>query len=267
MKIMIKKLTRRFKAKEVKQARSDKTEVVSKPKTEKDYFKSARSWADDIYTSTIVSRNRYKMAFLGMTALCALLALSVMVLAPIQHTELVVVHEGDNGFSWLSTTKSHEHISSSWAKTQSEIAHYVVARESYDPTTYQYQTGLVQLLSSPRVQAEYEISQDSSNKSSPINLLGSKGYRTVTVKGVFQLDSKSKNVGKQKNHTNLAQVNYVVEDHFFGGEGQSIKTDYTVLVSWKYTGIPSQPSEMFRDWDGFKVTKFIVQQTSADTNN
>lgn len=258
---IFRKNVRNIKAKEVKVAKAAKPKAGKNIKTDKEYFKTARSWADDIYTATIVSRNRYKAAFLVSFGLSILLAFCVLVLVPIQHTELVVVHEGANGYTWLSTTKSHYHPPMSWVREQAEIAHYVTARESYDPLVYKYQTKEVNLLSAPQVQAEYEMAQSSENKASPINILGAKGYRTVVINSILPVDSVKKNTTntpKKERHVNLAQVNFVVIDHLFG-ENRTIKTPYTALVSWEYDGVPSSPDKKLMNWDGFRITKYLVQ--------
>jgi type IV secretory pathway component VirB8 len=231
-----------------------------------DYFKTARTWSDDYYTMTTVSRDRYRWAFYGMSGLTAILAFSVMALVPLQHTELVIAHEGPSGYTWLSTTESQKHQSQSWARTASEIAHYVRARESYDPVLYANQTQEVDQLSNQHVQGTYELSQSSANKNAPINLLGAKGYRTVIINNVLALDSVSKNRPNGiKSHINLAQVDYVVEDHLFG-EPQTINTPYTALVSWTYNGTSSNPQLMLSNWDGFMVTKFKPQPVNTGTN-
>lgn len=248
---------------------ADKSSKGRSKKPKDTYFTRAKSWADDIYAATVVSRNRYKAAFYGALGLCVVLVLCVLMLVPAQHTELVVVHEGNGGYVWLSTTKRNYHPAMNWVREQAELAHYVIARESYDPTLYRYQTKEVNLLSSPEIQAEYELAQDEDNKSSPINVLGAKGYRTVVVNSILPLDSESQNKegqSKADRHVNLAQINFVIEDHLFGQKA-TIKLPYTALVSWKYTGVPSKPDAMLKDWDGFKVTKYLVQPKNIDKSD
>lgn len=268
-------LLSRINGNEIKKAKKEKAHKIKKPedlKQKKDYFKTAKTWADDIYTSVIVSRNRYKVAFYLMSALVFVLGFCVLILAPMQHTELVIVHEGEGGYTWLSTTKQREKPTMNWARTQSEIAHYVMTRESYDPLMYRYQTHEVRLLSSPEVEAGYELAQSSDNKLSPINMLGAKGYRTVQIQSILPLDSESKNTDEQNQsnqhdlHTNLAQVNFVMVDHIFG-QSQTIKMPYTALVSWTYTGVPSDPDDMMRNWDGFTVIKYDAQPKNIGNND
>ena len=226
-----------------------------------DYFQHANSWADDIYTAMITSRNRYQLAFFACLLLCALLTVCLIILIPTQHTELVVVHEGDSGYVWLSTTQQDAKLPSNWARSKAEIAHYIITRESYDPLLYGYQSNEVKLLSSPQVLNEYEISQDNSNKLAAINLLGSKGYRTVTVNNVLSLNDFQK--GKK---VNLAQVDFVIVDHLFG-DTQTIKTPYTALVSWQYNHLPTDSQKMLSNWDGFQITKYIIQPVGFDDDN
>ena len=65
--------------------------INSKSKVKKqDYFTLAKTWNDDIYTQAVISRNRYKIVFYWAAGLATLLVLSVIMLAPMQHTELVV---------------------------------------------------------------------------------------------------------------------------------------------------------------------------------
>lgn len=222
------------------------------------YFQQAKNWADDIYTATIISRNRYRVAFLSIAVLSALLVLCICMLIPVQHTELVVVHQGDSGYTWISTTKPKQILPQNWTRTRAEIAHYVLARESYDPLLYRYQTHDVNLFNTSEVQAEYEMAQDSHNKSSPINILADKGYRTVLINNIMMLDSISKNKKDITHHVNLAQVDFVVEDHFFGSQ-RTLKTPYSAIISWQYEGIPSDAYLKLKNWDGFKVTKYVVE--------
>ena len=250
-----------IKAAEVHRAHKAAPKKGKDLKSQKAYFQAARSWADDVYTATIISRNRYKAAFMAMMGLSVILVFCLMVMTPLQRTQLVVVHQGLSGYTWLSTTKRGYKPVPSWVQVQSEIAHYVQTRESYDPMLYSHQTQLVKLLSSSMVFGQYEMTQAGTHKGAPINLLGTKGYRTVTINNILPLDSVTKNikgqVGKPK-HVNLAQVNFVVHDHLFGASNV-VNTPYTALISWSHTGTPQDPQSLMENWDGFMVTKYVVQ--------
>ncbi|OGT30626.1 MAG: hypothetical protein A3E87_06600 [Gammaproteobacteria bacterium RIFCSPHIGHO2_12_FULL_35_23] len=223
------------------------------------YFQQANSWADDLYTRMTISKNRYQLAFYSALLLCSLLIICLIILIPTQHTELVVVHEGEDGYVWLSTTQTDSTLPTTWPRSRAEIAHYVTTRESYDPLLYNYQANEVKVLSSPQVLNEYELSQESNNKFAAINLLGDKGYRTVTINNVLPLSNIQS--GKK---INLAQINFVVVDHLFG-DSKTIKIPYTGLISWQYTNFPTDPKKMLSDWDGFQITKYISQPVMTDS--
>jgi len=227
------------------------------------YFQTARSWSDDIHAETVVSRNRYKVAFYSMSGLCALSIICIMMLIPLQSTQLVIVHEGANGYVWVSTAKADAHIKPNKARTRAELAHYVMTRESYYPEMYIHQTKEVSLLSSPAVLNEYELSQAQSNKLAAINLLGNKGYREVQINSIVSLDSLSQNQSGQKaTHINLALVYYTLIDHFYG-ESKTQATHMMAKVSWAYDGVPDNPSAILNDYDGFKITGFSAQLSNA----
>lgn len=252
----------KLKAKEVKKAHLGAPLAAKPVAAGQDYFQVAQSWADDVYTSMTISRNRYQMAFFAMALLCVCLVIGMVTLLPLQHTALVVVHEGSGGHIWLSTVTSHDNVPVNWARTEAEIAHYVQVRASYDPSLYQDEAKEVNLLSSPEVQLQYALSQSSRHPHAPVHLLGDKGYRTVIVHNVLPLDSVSQNKNGINTHVNLAQVNYTVIDHWFG-EDQTTQTPYTALVSWRYAGIPHNPEKLLHDWDGFLVTKFMIQPVNV----
>ena len=257
MRALFTQILRNFQTKEVKQARADKNQTQTG-----DYFQAARHWSDDIYMASLVSRNRYRTAFYGMSSLVALMAVSIVGLVPLQHTELVVVHEGESGYTWLSTTRAGEQPPVDWDRTQAEIAHYVQTREAYDPLLYRTQVQEVKLFSSAGVQAEYDLSQSKDQKFSPINVLGAKGYRTVQVNSVLRLDDESQSKNKKDLHSNLAQVSYLVTDHFLGSS-DTISVPYLALISWETLGVPEDPEQKLRNWDGFTVTKFQTQAVSV----
>lgn len=228
--------------------------------TPSNYFEEAKSWADDYYSLAILSRNRYQIAFYSCLAVCALFLVTLMSLLPLQHTQLIVVHQGQAGYNWVTISKPGYQVKPNWARSQAEIAHYVISRESYDPVLYAYQSNEVKLLSSSSVNNQYALSQASSNKSAPINLLAAKGYRTITINSILPISNKTKNKAP------IAQVSFITHDFLFGSQ-RSINTPYTALVSWRYLGVPNNPNKALHDWDGFQVTKYLVQPVITEKDS
>ena len=72
------------------------------------YFTLASSWSDDWVSQTLLSKQRYKLLFIIMSSLCALLVIAIILLTPLVRTQLIVVHEGVGGQgSWVSVVKNN----------------------------------------------------------------------------------------------------------------------------------------------------------------
>ena len=229
--------------------------------SKQNYFTQARNWADDIYTTTIISRNRYQMAFFAAMGLVALSMLALIVLIPLQHTELLLVNHYPDG-RVLVEPIHQPYAPSNPSQVESELIHYVVNRESFAESSYKEQYSLINLLSNNDVSQQYRDTQSSGNPQSPINVLKRDGLRTVHVESVIFIDSVLKNKGKppsEQAHTNLAEVNFTVSDQ--SKNSTLIKTHaLTVLISWTYRGTPKDPGDRWRNWNGFTVTRYSVEQ-------
>lgn len=240
------------------------TESKNPPNQEKanpDYFTLATNWADDMHATIVASRNRYKLAFYVALLLSIFLAIAIDLLIPLQRLQPLLINHYQDGRVSVQPVSSSK---ASQAQIESDIVRYVVNRESYDPVSFAEQYSLVNLLSDAATAEDYNRQQSASNKNSPINVLGNKGYRTVHVDSVVFLDKESFNKGKPKskqNHQNLAQIEFTIEDHAEDSNNKTIPL--TVLLSWKYRGMPSDPEDQWRNWDGFTVVRYDVQQRNV----
>lgn len=231
------------------------------PTSKENYFTQARSWADDIYTAAVISRNRYQMAFFSAMVLAGLSILALIVLIPLQHSELLLVNHYPDGRVLVEPL--HEpYAPSNPSQVESELIHYVVNRESFAESSYKEQYSLINLMSNNDVAQQYRDAQSSNNPESPIIALRRDGLRTVHVESVIFIDSVLKNKGKppsKQTHTNLAEVNFTVSDQ--SKNSTLIKTHaLTVLISWTYRGTPKDPGDRWRNWNGFTVTRYSVEQ-------
>ena len=229
--------------------------------SKKNYFTQARGWADDIYTAAVISRNRYQMAFFAAMGLAALSILALIILIPLQHSEFLLINHYPDGHVWVEPSHQ-QYVPSNPSQVESELIHYVVNRESFSESSYKEQYSLINLMSNNEVSQQYRDTQSPSNPQSRINVLRRDGLRTVHVESVIFIDSILKNKGKPPNeqtHTNLAEVNFTVSDQ--GKNSTLIKTHpFTALISWTYRGIPKDPDDRWRDWNGFTVTRYSLEQ-------
>ncbi|MBU0455998.1 MAG: type IV secretion system protein [Pseudomonadota bacterium] len=232
---------------------------MNKPMTE--YFECANSWADDLYTEAVVSRNRYQFAFFWISGLASLLVISLIVLLPLRRTELVIVHQFNDGTVWVEPghQKAAPHNKQA---VESEIVRYVVNRESFSVDSYNERYSLITLLSSARVAQEYAEQQAIQNKQSPINRLGRHTVRKVQVDNVVFLDNEGFQKDAHQVHHNLVQVDFRITDHNTQ-TGQSKTKSMTALISWVHRGTPKNPEDKWRNWDGFVVTRYETEQRNV----
>ena len=228
------------------------------------YFNLARHWADDFYTQAVLERNRWRaIALFVLLPLSGLLLLCVTLLIPAQHLEPILINHYENGQVLVEPLKKNS-LPKRQAEIESELVRYVVNRESYNAHFYNEQYQLVNVLSSNQVAKHYMDEQNTGNKNSPINTLGSSGTRSVHVQSVVFLDDEGNTQasGSLHTHHNLAQVNFTVTQHD-NASGKEASVPLTALIAWAYRGTPNDPEALWKNWDGFTVTSYTVQQRSV----
>jgi len=196
--------------------------------------------------------------------LVVLLLLCVLTLTPLQHLEPIIVHHYENGLVSVTAERNKKLVINA-GQIESDLVRYVINRESYSPAAYPTQYSLTNLLSDSGISAQYRRIQSSNNKNAPINLLGKRILRTVHIESVLFLNNASDSLSKKEqlgSQHNLAQVSFSIIDRN-KATGAKQKTPLIVLISWRYRGRPKNPNEAWRNWSGFTVTHYDVQQRNV----
>lgn len=226
------------------------------------YYEQACSWADDRFGGIEASRNRYRFAFMSAMILSTALTLALAVMMPLKQLEPIIIHQYENGITTAERLMQDLPVASQ-AQIESDLVRYVIQRESYDVTSYRAQFELIHLLSANSVSSEYDKTQRSSNKESPVNQLGTQISRSVHVYSVNFIDQEHFNdkeqKGRKRNHHDLAEVVFSIQDRN-KTSGTETEHHYTALISWHYTGIPASPDARWKNWNGFEVTRYSIQQ-------
>lgn len=220
-----------------------------------DYFKEAKSWADDNFSRVQQSRNRYQLAFLFAMGLNIAAIISVAVLVNYQTLVPIMVHHYDNGVTTVELlTQVNAPINK--AQVESDIVRYITNREAYDLSSYRAQFDLINLLSNNSVSGEYVQEQDKNNKEAPINVLGALASRQVHIYSVNFLDSELFNEKDiTANHHNVAEVVFTLIDTEKSG-GKSKEQQFSALIAWQYVTPSNSPMERWHNWDGFQVIRY-----------
>jgi len=228
-----------------------------------DYFKRARTWADDNFGRLEQSRHRYQVAFLAAMGLNLVAICAIGILANYQTVVPMMVHHYDNGVTTVEPVKQDK-APINRAQVESDIARYIELREAYDVSSYRAQFELINLLSDNTVNREYLAQQDKSNPLSPIQTLGNNTKREVHIYSINFLDSLFANEQDiHKDHHPLAEVVFSLLDTD-KMTGKSTLTHFNAIISWRYTTPPASPEMRWQNWDGFEVTRFSKQPRNKE---
>ena len=225
------------------------------------YFAQACSWADDRFGTIEASRNRYRAAFLLALLLNSALALAIAMMMPLKQTEPLLIHHYSNGLTMVEPIKDKQQLINQ-AQIESDLVRYVVNRESFDVSSYRAQFELVNLLSASDVARDYVDTQRKNNPKSPLNELGTQISRAVHIYSINFIDRESLNAtekhAKAKNHRDLAEVVFAMLDK--NKSGTEVAHHYTALISWRYLGMPTAPEARWKNFNGFEITRYTLQQ-------
>lgn len=223
-------------------------------KSPKTYFEKATEWATDRYGLLENRLYQCKCALTVSGGLNCLLVIAVMMLASNQKLIPMLVHHYPNGVVTIDAMDKNK-APVNKAQIQSDISRFIVARESYDISSYHSQFELMALLANSDVADEYEKEQSHHNSDSPINRLGDTGSRKVHIYSIDFLDKEALNTKGDKRHKNLAQVVFSVQEHDRLSR-KSNQVHYSAVVSWRYLKPSDNPQERWLNFDGFQVTRY-----------
>ena len=252
-----------------KQRQADRPKKVDKP--QEDYFVQAAHWHDEIFTSVLISRNRYQVAFFAAFGCIAILGFALMTMVPLEKTQLIVVHQQQDGYSWVSTTKpSTLKLGRSEAQIKQSIGNFIRLRESYHPETYRENAQLVKYFSSAAVENAF-LSEQNSDDSLTV-VLGKKGFRSIAIESIQLLSAEKDHVSILPTK-NMALVRFTLIDKDMDGKVQNI-THEQAFVTYVWIGEPENPELKLLNYDGFTITSYEkttvntgdVTQTSPSTN-
>lgn len=230
-----------------------------------DYFKRARTWADDQFGRLEQSRNRYQAAFLSAMSLNVIALVVIGILANYQTVVPMLVHHYDNGVTTIEPIKNSQ-TPINRTQIESDIVRYIQYREAYDVSSYRAQFELVNLLSNGTVAKEYLGEQEASNPVSHIHTLGNNTKREVRIYSINFLDSVLANEQDiRKDHHALAEVVFSLIDTD-KTTGKTSSSHYNAMISWQYTNPPESPETRWQNWDGFEVTRYSKQTRLMETH-
>ena len=248
---------------------NNKKEVIAE--STQSYFESARDWATERYHTQKVMANRWQLAFWVQLAFSVVLVIALMMMLPLKTWEpLIIEHDLQTG-EFFTHPAPVENLPKTQQEIESDLVHYVIARETYSPTDEGVRYRQVQFMSAPAVFTPFVEAHRSGSPDSPETLLGDKGLRTVEVEDVIFFDaSDPRHYQSKRESKKAALVPPIAKVDFMTTEitGQSVTKKYWVAtISFEYLGTPNHKEAAWSNWSGFTVTSYRVDQRNINATN
>jgi len=152
------------------------------------YYQRAATWAVDEQAALLGSLRRTRIAAGGVALIAILEAFALLALTPLKTVTMVpVLVDRQTGFVEALKPDGRQEVRADQALTQSLLAQYVVARESFDITSIAADYHKVALWSADAARRDYLASMPASNPASPLRRYPRTALVDTAIKSVSPL--------------------------------------------------------------------------------
>lgn len=190
----------------------------------------ARDWEYIAHGAVVVERNRWFVGAIVAGLVAAVAIGAVILLLPLQKlVPLAVTIDSRTGLvTAVEYGRNMAELTQKEAVQRSDVAKYVVSRETYDPLDLATNAKTVRVMSDANAWRQYEEETSQFNESSTVRRYGAKLRRRVDITTVVPLPDT----------TNTYQVRYVIAEEYPGSQTQPIEKPYVSTVSFRYSERP-----------------------------
>jgi type IV secretion system protein VirB8 len=190
----------------------------------------AREWEYFAHAAMEVERNRWFAAAIVAGVLAAGAFAALAMLLPLQKlVPLAVTVDSRTGLvTSVEYGRSASELTQKESIQLSDVAKYVVARETYDPLDLATNAKLVRVMSDGSVLRQYEDEGSPYNEASPIKRYGTKVRRRIEVSTVLPLPGSA----------DTYQVRFTAVDEFPGSQAMAVEKPYVATVRFRYSDRP-----------------------------
>lgn len=219
------------------------------------YYPDARSWAEDRQLSARRS-GRLAWTIAGVAVLVACLeAFALAALAPLKRVEpYTLLVDRQTGYTRILKGDGVEQITADEALTQSLLAQYVIARESFDITTIGQEYRKVGLWSAETARSGYVAVMQTDNPASPFRRLPRTSLVTTRIKSVSQLGRGTALVRFETERLDQGQI-------------AANWAPWVAVVHYRFAKAPMSLDDRLLNPLGFQVTQYRRDQEAVATDN
>jgi type IV secretion system protein VirB8 len=220
-----------------------------KKKETDDSVVAKKNWYADRYQTVVVQRN-----FLLLLTMISLAGIIVSAIAVIKVTSsktiepFVIEIEEKTGITNVIRPLLKEKFSHEEALTRYFIMKYINARETYDPSSFEYNYSTVaRILSSSEVYSQFRRSISADNPESPLRL-GLKGERTIKVISITPLVVAA------------GQTGFTAQVRFVATSTASTPKNLVATINYLYQDLELNRDERDINPLGFQVTGYRIDE-------
>ena len=208
----------------------------------------AKEWEYRTHAAIEIERNRWFVATIAMALVAAAAVAAVAVLVPLEKlVPLAVTVDSRTGLvTSVEYGRSATELTQKEAIQVSDVAKYVIARETYDPLDLATNARLVRVMSEGGVWRQYEEEGSPYNEASPMKRYGSKVRRRIEVTTVLPLPGSE----------NTYQVRYVAIEEAPGSQAAPVVKPYISTVRFRYSDRPLSNEDRILNPLNFRATAY-----------
>ncbi len=208
------------------------------------YYEDAATWAADIHGALRASRRVAWIIAATAVAVAALEALALASLAPLKTvTPYVITVDRQTGYVETVRGLQPGALSQNQAVTQSLLAQYVIARETFDATDLRDEYHKVLSWSGGDARDQYDALMRKTTPTSPLNLYGPTTVVSTTIKSVSLLSPT----------TALVRFDTTRRE---AGASTGSQQSWAAVLAFRYSDAPATMGERFLNPLGFQVTRY-----------
>jgi type IV secretion system protein VirB8 len=207
------------------------------------YYADAASWSQDVNSGLRRSRNLAWWVAGVATVVALLLALALVLLLPLKTVvPYTITVDRQTGAAQLARGVNLGPLAENDALVQSELAQYVIARETIDATDLTANYRKVGLWSAGQARRDYLHAMDRTNPASVLNGATVATEIVTTIRSIAQMSPTT------------ALVRFSTDRR--EGDGPVTQMDWAAVVQFGFTGAPLSMEDRLINPLGFQVTHY-----------
>lgn len=210
------------------------------------YYQRAQDWQYEVYDS-LKRSNKIAWSIAAGSALICLMSIFALVLVlPLKEfAPYVVTVEKSTGYVEVAKGLHDGKLTQDESVTISNLAQYVLARETFDATDFKEKFKFVGLHSAKQADDDYRALFTQANPKNPVSLYGHDAVRAIEIKNVTFLNEKKDTAAVRFS----AQTTYKTSD-------RTRDDHYMAIIKFRYVQSPEKLKNRFINPLGFQVTSY-----------